>query len=475
MNLRALLASTALATALATGAPAFAQEAGVTEIDAIYYVTWLEATVREAPTTSSASVGVLYMGDRVAVTGWVDGTEWVRVSFDDGSSGYMWSGLISPAVIAGPAFDDGDDDGDDDDDDSGPVPDNAGNSIYEAYVIGQADGIDSTFDDYVGADDYDDYYAIDVSGWTFVDLALEGMSADADLQLLDEFETIVGSSEVAGAGSEYVQQVVPAGRYYIRVTSYEGNTDYTLYLYTEPSEAPPPDGVGNTLEEATQIDPPTETVQLFEERVDISDRDDWYAFTVTDYTEVTATAYNLQSDIDLALVDSTGNPILASENGSNTDEQVTTIVGPGTYYVHVYVYAGQSNYSLEVSGLPSEPPPPDNAGNSMDQASDLGALDAGSQTGLSATDWVGPGDMDDWYAFSVAAATQLDIQLGEIVGDLDLELLDTNGEIVSVSNNSGTATEAISASVQPGTYYVHVYAFDGSSEYTVSIAAAPAP
>ena len=45
-----------------------------------------------------------------------------------------------------------------------------------------------------------------------VELALEGLVADADLLLVDEYETIIGSSEAAGNASEYVQQIVPPGR-----------------------------------------------------------------------------------------------------------------------------------------------------------------------------------------------------------------------------------------------------------------------
>jgi hypothetical protein len=474
MKFRALLASTALATALATGAPAFAQDA-ITEIDAVYYVTWLEATVREAPSSQSYAIGVLYMGDRVNVTGWVDGTDWVRISFDDGSVGYMWSGLISPAVIAGPGFDDGSGGagtgtggGTD-----GPPADLAGNSIYDAYVIGQADSLDTVFEDFVGDNDLDDYYAIDLSGWTYIDLALEGLSADADLQILNEYQVSAGSSEVAGTGPEYVQQVVPAGRYYIRVTSYEGNTNYTLYVYTTPTDAPPPDTVGNSMETATPIDAPGETPQVFEERIDLSDSEDWYVFTVSEHTEVSVSLYNLQSDIDLSILDSNGNSLADSQNGSRTSEQATVVVAPGTYYVRVYVYSGQSDYTLEVSGVPSEPPPPDGAGNSRAQALDLGALDPASETGLTARDWTGPGDIDDWFAFSVADPTQLEIRLDEIVSDLDLELVDENGNIVSVSNNSGTAGEVINVAVGAGTYYAHVYAFDGSSEFALSIQGVP--
>lgn len=470
MTFRALLASTCLATALVTGTTAFAQDnygsPGVTEIDAVYYVTWLEATVREQPSSSALAIADVYMGDRIYVTGRVDGTEWVRIAVDSGGWGYMWGGVLAPAMVGGsvaaPAA---------------PVPpasanddvraDNAGNSIYEAFEIGNMDAGDVNFDDYVGTDDLDDYYAIDVTDWTFIDIAVEGLSSDADLMLVDEYENIIGSSEMAGAVSEYVQQTIPAGRYYVRVTAYEGETDYTLYLYSEPTTPPPPDTVGDTMETATAIDAPGDVVQTYTERLDISDHDDWYAFTVDDYMEVSISLYGLQSDLDLAIVDANGTAVATSENGTNTDEFAVAVVGPGTHYVHVYVYTGQSDYSLDVSGVPSAPPPPDNAGNSSDQALDLGVLDAA--TGLTASDWVGPGDLDDWFAFNVGSPMALTVNLDGIVGDLDLELLDSNGEIVSVSNNSGNAAEMIAANVQPGRYFAHVYAFDGNSEFSLSI------
>lgn len=475
MTIKALLASTCLATALATGAPAFAQNAAsIDEIDAIYYVTWLEATVREAPTSTSAALMSVYMGDRIPVTGWVNGSDWVRVTFDDGTTGYMWSGVLSPAVVAGADFADEDITIDDSGMD-GPAADGAGNSIYDAYQLGDASFLDTTLEDFVGNSDLDDYYAFDVGDWTYVDLALEGLSADADLLLVDEYESVVGSSEIAGTDSEYVQQIVPPGRYYIHVISYEGDTDYMLYVYTEPTDPPPPDTVGNTLEEATAIDAPGATAQTINERLDISDYDDWYAFTLSDFMEVSVSLYGLQSDLDLALVDTNGNPLVTSDNGGNTDEYASTILGPGTHYVHVYVYAGQSDYTLEISATPSAPPPPDGAGNSLDAALDLGALDTATEgASLSGGDWVGPGDPDDYFAFSVDAAVSVELQLTDIVADLDLELLDGNGEIVAVSNNSGSAIETVTAAVQPGTYYAHIYAFDGNSDFALSIRTVPA-
>ncbi|MEZ5666911.1 MAG: pre-peptidase C-terminal domain-containing protein [Alphaproteobacteria bacterium] len=481
MTIRALLASTCLATVLGTAATAFAQDSlgssDVREIDAVYYVTWLEATVREAPSTGSAAVAEVYMGDRIYVTGEVIGTEWVRIAFDDGTSGYMWSGVLAPAMVGAPAAPstDGGQTGGGTATEQ-PQPDGAGNSIYDAYEIGNADSTDVSFSDHVSSTDLDDYYAIDVTDWTYVDLALEGLTGDADLMLVDEYETIIGSSEVAGPGSEYVQQTVPAGRYYVRVTSYEGDTDYTLYLYTEPTTPPPPDTVGNTMEEASPIESPTETGQTLYERLDLTDRDDWYSFTVADFTEVTAYLSGLGSDLDLEIVDADGNQVAISDNGGNTEEQTVAVVGPGTHFIHVYIYAGQSDYTLDVSGVPSAPPPPDNAGNSVDNAADLGTLDAtAAPDGLTATDWVGSGDLDDYFSFTVTAATTIEARLTGLVGDLDLELLGSDGAIVSVSNNSGNAEEMVGLSVEPGTYYLHVYAFDGNSDFTLTVKEVPAP
>jgi hypothetical protein len=61
-------------------------------------------------------------------------------------------------------------------------------------------------------------------------LSLTGLSADADVQLLNSSGGVIFSSTAGGTTSESITHQLSAGTYYVRVYQYSGNTNYTLSL-----------------------------------------------------------------------------------------------------------------------------------------------------------------------------------------------------------------------------------------------------
>ncbi|MFN9960591.1 MAG: pre-peptidase C-terminal domain-containing protein, partial [bacterium] len=57
--------------------------------------------------------------------------------------------------------------------------------------------------------------------------------------------------------------------------------------------------------------------------------------------------------------------------------------------------------------------------------------------------------------------------------DADVQLLGATGSVLASSTNGGSSTEAISSSLNAGTYYVRVYPYSGSTNYALTVAAAP--
>jgi hypothetical protein len=104
----------------------------------------------------------------------------------------------------------------------------------------------------------------------------------------------------------------------------------------------------------------------------------------------------------------------------------------------------------------------DYAGNSFSNARDI-------TNGLltnTLIDFVGDADGNDYYKFNLLAATNLSINLNNLTGNANLQLIrDVNnngvvdaGEIVSTSNNSGTTSEVINQrNLGAGNYYIRVY------------------
>ena len=74
---------------------------------------------------------------------------------------------------------------------------------------------------------------------------------------------------------------------------------------------------------------------------------------------------------------------------------------------------------------------------------------------------------EDYYSFTVASTSNINMNLSGLAGDYDLELLDAGGTQLSISQNGGTTSEYINFSgAAPGTYYAHVYGYGGAFSAT---------
>ncbi len=89
---------------------------------------------------------------------------------------------------------------------------------------------------YVGGSDAVDYYRFDLSGIRDVTLTLTGMSADADLQLIEDKNNnglldsgeILASSSRNGTLNDSINKVLGGGTYFAAVKQNSGNTNYSF-------------------------------------------------------------------------------------------------------------------------------------------------------------------------------------------------------------------------------------------------------
>jgi hypothetical protein len=114
------------------------------------------------------------------------------------------------------------------------VLDSAGNNRDLALYIGFLGTNNVTYFDAVGDVDKNDFYKFDISGTRDLRLSLTGLSADADLEVLDSSGTRIDFSNLSGSRSESVSiNNLGAGTYYARVSQYTGDTSYNLSLRAE--------------------------------------------------------------------------------------------------------------------------------------------------------------------------------------------------------------------------------------------------
>ena len=368
--------------------------------------------------------------------------------------------------------------------------DGAGNTFVEARDIGVL-GDEQTFSDFIGNADDVDIYSFSLEADSDVIAELSGLSDDADVDMLivqdinnngeeDDGEFIDGSFE-EGNTDEVLDTFLPAGDYFLVIEQFDGESNYDLAISaTEAIEIP-------LLREAFDLgildNPITRS-----DSVSDDNPIDAYSFTVETLGEVTLMLDGLSADADLLLIeDLNGNGELDEDlleegegellNGSfsegTTAETITEFLQPGTYFIYVEQFEGDTNYDLTLTTTPFDPGD-DMGGDSIALALDLGVI---SQS-TTVSEFVSDNDTLDYFTFTLNEQSDLEIDLEMLAGNAGIALIqDVNSdgvvqddEIIDVSEAEGSESEFIFATdLDAGTYIVEVEHFAGDTPYDLTL------
>ena len=115
------------------------------------------------------------------------------------------------------------------------------NTLSTARDIGPLSGT-LNFNDSVSSANPEDFYRFSLSTTSDSSLLLNGLSADADVDLIQDFnnnnivepDEVIASSNNEGDTAESLSGTIAAGTYYVRVSEFEGDTNYNLTLSATP-------------------------------------------------------------------------------------------------------------------------------------------------------------------------------------------------------------------------------------------------
>jgi hypothetical protein len=103
--------------------------------------------------------------------------------------------------------------------------------------------------DFVGAAQPANIYSFILNTPSIFSATVDGLSADVDVELIKDIngngavglDDIIASSNNVGTASETIVSngALPAGTYFVRVSQFQGDTDYNLRLLSAPSAIPP--------------------------------------------------------------------------------------------------------------------------------------------------------------------------------------------------------------------------------------------
>jgi hypothetical protein len=241
------------------------------------------------------------------------------------------------------------------------APGEPGNTLSTAANLGTLAGR-RTVSDRVSISDLTDVYSFNLNTTSNLQLALTGMTNDADLMLIRDSNfnglidpgEILQSSTLGGSSSEFITvDNLAAGNYFVAVNRFSGDTNYNLTLTS--------DSAGSDVWAARNLGTLSGGSYSLTDFVGQSDMLDYYRFTIGNYSNVSLNLSNLTADADLYLIrDLNGNGLTdygevwaSSINSGALSETINlSALAPGTYYVAVAQHSGNTNYKLNLVTAP---------------------------------------------------------------------------------------------------------------------------
>lgn len=232
--------------------------------------------------------------------------------------------------------------------------DNVGNSL------GTAKGFDitsspQTFTDQVSPLHADEYYKFTLSNRSSFNLGLDGLSADADVQLIQDLNNNgvvdngeqVAISQLGGSSAESIAQTLNSGTYYIHVYPYgNSTTNYNLTVSAIRDRA------GNDLNSAYGISLGA-GMTTYTDWVGKADGDDYYTFNLNSSSNFSMQLSGVTTSVDAQLLNATGNVLSnATANSTTPNPVLASTLDTGKYYIHISPHSGDSYYNLSLSATP---------------------------------------------------------------------------------------------------------------------------
>lgn len=366
----------------------------------------------------------------------------------------------------------------------------AGNDTATARPIAVGPN-NSIFTDFVDADDPSDFYEFSVGSASSPSASLNikatgtaGPLLDDDVKVIlrDSSGSQITSFSTSNAGEASSTEIVERGTYFIEVQPRfsSDSTKYNLEL----SARSIPDTAGETLGTARTVGVNTASNPI-EEFVGTGDATDLYKFTVGSVASPSARfkatvsgidGALMEDDVQLTLRDSLGNKVSSVDTLGNNGggETLDRTIGQGTYYLEVEPRFSNDNagYTIDLTADTI----PDSAGETLATAR---ALTVGT-TPTTINEFVGEGDTDDYYSFSVSTPKTLNLTATGLNGELFTGAVrftvrdSLNSEVSSsrISAFEGNGGKTVNPILEPGTYFVHVSQLFSSStdvNYTLQL------
>jgi Bacterial pre-peptidase C-terminal domain len=339
--------------------------------------------------------------------------------------------------------------------------------LNSARNLGDLTG-DTTYSQQGTVDGVDRLFKFKLSRSGSINLSLGKLSSNADLKLLNGSGQELKRSTRAAQRSESIQSRLDAGNYYVQVSGGGGSASYQLGVVGEGRSL----DAGNDIGKALDTGILTRANRSYEGRVSRRDQD-FYRFDVTERGTINLSLGDMRRDVDLNLLDRSGNEIATSKNNDASDELISETLNAGTYFVQVSRLGKlRTSYKLKMSADGTDFSTGEPGGVIVEMPGGGGTL-AGAESVSSATfsrsDSVGGSDREDTYRFSLSKAGVFSADITGLAGNSSVKLVqDSNNNGVIDTGEVLSSNKTVRRFLNSGTYFLQV-ASDNSSSLNYSL------
>ncbi|MBD2103739.1 pre-peptidase C-terminal domain-containing protein [Leptolyngbya sp. FACHB-261] len=220
-------------------------------------------------------------------------------------------------------------------------------SLATALNFGkQSHGATKNRNDLVDSSDPIDYYRFRLTRASGIKISLKGLTADADLHLINGSGVEIARSVRGGTLAEAIgHRGLEAGTYYIQVNACaDAQTGYQLNLQTSAPDA------GNHRGSASHFGSFSSHNRVWNESIGSKDVNDFYRFDLLQRGSVNLALTKLRADADLRLLGSNGGEIARSVKGGSLAESINRNLDAGTYYIRVNSFGStKTGYNIRLA------------------------------------------------------------------------------------------------------------------------------
>ena len=306
-------------------------------------------------------------------------------------------------------------------------------------------------------------------------LSLDELSGNANVMIVDENGERILSSFNQGRRAEKITGSLEAGNYAAEIFPVgKAKAKYFLSMNTEATTGPEK---GETPETAYELNPGIANTEFVGKVKNDGSRnkEDYHKIILSETSELNLNLDNLRKNADLKLLESDGSTVVADSTNSGRDSEfISEVLNAGEYFALVEIKSqGDTKYKLTAQVDPITGDTTDPNGT-LETATFLGTYNEDelitSDTNIGFKE-NGVVDANDYYKFNVDGTENVLILLDRMDQDANLDLLDSNGDLIESSMSSNFDSEFIQATIAQGEYFLRVYPGNETAKtgYSLSI------